>query len=178
MGKTYINMPSLSSQPERKKMFNMTLARVKTAFDKSFICLVPGSCSSRSVMFWVRFTVDIFPLSEQDHPALADTTCDGCSSRDRAEEVDALQASAWWPQEQVSGTSWSGAGRLHPIPHQREDFFLSMYLSKPRMLNSFSSLPFLHQSFLKTPNSLSYQPSLPCCPKALCVPKLNSPEST
>lgn len=99
MGKTYINMPSLSSQPERKKVFNMTLARVKTTFDKSFIFLAPGSCSSRSVMFCLRFTVDIFPLSEQDHPALADTSCDGSSSRGRAK--DALQGSAWCSQEQL-----------------------------------------------------------------------------
>lgn len=87
MGKTYINMPSLSSQPEKKKVFNMTLAKVKTTFDKSFIFLAPGSCSSRSVMFWLRFTVDIFPLSEQDHPALADTSCDGSSSRGRAKDA-------------------------------------------------------------------------------------------
>lgn len=87
MGKTYINMPSLSSQPEKKKVFNMTLAKVKTTFDKSFIFLAPGSCSSRSVMFWLRFRVDIFPLSEQDHPALADTSCDGSSSRGRAKDA-------------------------------------------------------------------------------------------
>lgn len=53
--------------------------------------------------------MDIFPLSEQDHPALADTTCDGSSSRDRAKEGDALQASAWWSQEQ-GGTVQGQAG--------------------------------------------------------------------
>lgn len=103
------SLQAAHSQAERKKVFNTTLARVKTTSDKSFTRLVPGSCSSRSVMFWVRFTVDIFPFSVQDQPALADTTCDGSSSRDRAEEGDALQTSAWWSQEQA-GTVQGQAG--------------------------------------------------------------------
>lgn len=134
-------MPSLSSQPERKKVFNTALARVKTTLDKSFILLVPVSCSSRSVMFWVRFRVGFFPLSEQEHPALADTACAGS----RAETELRM---SWRSQEQA-GTTYSRAGWVHPIPHQRE--FLFVYLSKPRILNSFSSLPFLHQFFLKNP---------------------------
>lgn len=98
--------------------------------DKSFVHLLPESCSSRSVMLWVRFTVDIFPLPVQDHLALADTSYDSSSSRDRANEVSALQTSAWWPQEQARTVKGqAGVGHDGPTPCLiPEERLISLYV--------------------------------------------------
>lgn len=132
-------------------------------------------------MFWVRFTVDTFPLSVQDHPALADTTCGGSSSRDRAEEVDALQTSAWWSQEQAGteqGQAGVGQDESTP-PLVPEGSLISLYVSEQAQNVKQFLFPPISSSvfFLKKPSSLSYQPSLHSCPKAQCVPKLKAPES-
>lgn len=87
----------------------------KLPCDKSFIHLLPESCSSKSVMFWVRFTADISTCSVQDHLALVDTSCDSSSSKGRGNEVAVLQISAWWSQEQPSTViGCAGTGQNGP----------------------------------------------------------------
>lgn len=124
----------------------------------------------------------IFPLSVQDHLALADTSYGPSSSRDRANEVAVLQTSAWWPQEQartVKGQADVGHDGPTPslIPEER---LPSLHASEQAqdanqlLLSPISSLvPF----FQKISLLLSYQLSLHCCPSAQCVPKLKVPES-
>ena len=127
----------------------------KLPCDKSFVHPLPQSCSSISVMFWVRFTVDIFPLSVQDHLALADTSCDFSSSRDRANEVAALQTSARWSQKQTRTVKGqAGVGQDGPTPFLiPEGRLISLYASeqaqdvKQLLLSPISpSVPFLQKT--------------------------------